>query len=202
MANLPPAQRGFCAIGSRCAAHARIVVLALLALCAARISLALAAEGAPDWLNAQLGGASATTQVATQNAYGQPAALATGELRLFSFGNRVFNTNWVAAPASVAGFDGLGPRLQPRIVLGLSHARWSWPATERRARSAGLDVGAPQCAGTGRARCRQSGAALRRPAQREGAAGCARRGAHDRDLYRTRGPLSGRHALSPRGAGI
>lgn len=29
--------------------------------------------------------------------------------RMFSFGNRLFNTNWVAAPASVKSFDGLGP---------------------------------------------------------------------------------------------
>jgi CxxC motif-containing protein (DUF1111 family) len=29
--------------------------------------------------------------------------------RPFSFGNRLFNTNWVQAPASVKAFDGLGP---------------------------------------------------------------------------------------------
>jgi CxxC motif-containing protein (DUF1111 family) len=29
--------------------------------------------------------------------------------RPFSFGNRLFNTNWVEAPASVKSFDGLGP---------------------------------------------------------------------------------------------
>jgi CxxC motif-containing protein (DUF1111 family) len=29
--------------------------------------------------------------------------------RPFSFGNRLFNTNWVTAPASVKSFDGLGP---------------------------------------------------------------------------------------------
>ncbi|MFO1036701.1 MAG: di-heme oxidoredictase family protein [Geminicoccaceae bacterium] len=29
--------------------------------------------------------------------------------RPFFFGNRIFNTNWVAAPASVKSFDGLGP---------------------------------------------------------------------------------------------
>ena len=29
--------------------------------------------------------------------------------RPFAFGNRLFNTNWVQAPASVATFDGLGP---------------------------------------------------------------------------------------------
>jgi len=29
--------------------------------------------------------------------------------RPFSFGNRLFNTNWVEAPGSVKAFDGLGP---------------------------------------------------------------------------------------------
>ncbi|MCC6919441.1 MAG: c-type cytochrome [Alphaproteobacteria bacterium] len=34
---------------------------------------------------------------------------APGRARVFSFGNRIFNTNWVQAPASVKAFDGLGP---------------------------------------------------------------------------------------------
>ena len=32
-----------------------------------------------------------------------------GHQRPFSFGNRLFNTNWVEAPGSVKSFDGLGP---------------------------------------------------------------------------------------------
>ena len=32
-----------------------------------------------------------------------------GRLRVFQFGNRLFNTNWVQAPGSVKSFDGLGP---------------------------------------------------------------------------------------------
>lgn len=32
-----------------------------------------------------------------------------GRARVFSFGNRIFNTNWVQAPGSVKSFDGLGP---------------------------------------------------------------------------------------------
>jgi len=32
-----------------------------------------------------------------------------GRARVFSFGNRLFNTNWTQAPASVKSFDGLGP---------------------------------------------------------------------------------------------
>ena len=33
----------------------------------------------------------------------------TEHQRPFSFGNRLFNTNWVEAPGSVKSFDGLGP---------------------------------------------------------------------------------------------
>lgn len=32
-----------------------------------------------------------------------------GRMRVFQFGNRLFNTNWVEAPGSVKSFDGLGP---------------------------------------------------------------------------------------------
>lgn len=32
-----------------------------------------------------------------------------GRMRVFQFGNRLFNTNWVQAPGSVKSFDGLGP---------------------------------------------------------------------------------------------
>lgn len=32
-----------------------------------------------------------------------------GRMRVFQFGNRLFNTNWVQAPGSVKAFDGLGP---------------------------------------------------------------------------------------------
>src|SRR5690606_38183629 len=40
----------------------------------------------------------------------KPAAnLPMSALRDFSFGNKLFNTNWVEAPASVTSLDGLGP---------------------------------------------------------------------------------------------
>ncbi len=46
----------------------------------------------------------------TRDAYSRPApGLSVTELRSFGLGNRVFNTRWVEAPASVSGFDGLGP---------------------------------------------------------------------------------------------
>jgi CxxC motif-containing protein (DUF1111 family) len=42
--------------------------------------------------------------------------------RPFSFGNRLFNTNWVEAPASVKSFDGLGP-LFNRVSCAGSHTK-------------------------------------------------------------------------------
>jgi CxxC motif-containing protein (DUF1111 family) len=46
----------------------------------------------------------------SRDAYSRPApGLSSLELRRFGLGNRVFNTRWVEAPASVSGFDGLGP---------------------------------------------------------------------------------------------
>ena len=45
-----------------------------------------------------------------RDAYARPApGLSITQLRRFGLGNRVFNTRWVEAPASVSGFDGLGP---------------------------------------------------------------------------------------------
>jgi CxxC motif-containing protein (DUF1111 family) len=44
------------------------------------------------------------------------------DLRRFTFGNRVFNTNWVAAPASVDAFDGLGPVFN-RVSCSACHTR-------------------------------------------------------------------------------
>jgi CxxC motif-containing protein (DUF1111 family) len=42
--------------------------------------------------------------------------------RPFSFGNRLFNTNWVQAPASVDSFDGLGP-LFNRVSCSACHTK-------------------------------------------------------------------------------
>ncbi|HKY92912.1 MAG TPA: di-heme oxidoredictase family protein, partial [Nevskiaceae bacterium] len=44
------------------------------------------------------------------------------QLRDFSFGNRLFNTNWVQAGASVASFDGLGPMFN-RVSCSGCHVR-------------------------------------------------------------------------------
>jgi CxxC motif-containing protein (DUF1111 family) len=55
-------------------------------------------------------GGDTTRPLETPDAFSFQAANAPREhQRPFSFGNRLFNTNWVEAPASVKSFDGLGP---------------------------------------------------------------------------------------------
>jgi CxxC motif-containing protein (DUF1111 family) len=60
-------------------------------------------------VSSQLGGGT-TRPIESPDAFSFQAANAPREhQRPFSFGNRLFNTNWVEAPASVKSFDGLGP---------------------------------------------------------------------------------------------
>ena len=55
-------------------------------------------------------GGDATVFVAGRNAFGQPIdTLTREERRAFAVGNNFFNDNWVTAPASTEGRDGLGP---------------------------------------------------------------------------------------------
>lgn len=55
-------------------------------------------------------GGEATIFNTSREAYAKPLAnLPTVDLRKFTFGNKMFNTNWVQAPASVTSLDGLGP---------------------------------------------------------------------------------------------
>lgn len=52
---------------------------------------------------------------ATGNAFGYPLPLlAASERRAFAVGNAIFRANWVAAPASTKGLDGLGPLFNAR----------------------------------------------------------------------------------------
>jgi len=104
----------------------------LIALCVGTVAAAGAAavaaidsataDDAPPWLSTQSGGA-ATLAIANENAYARPIeAMPVEKLRDFTFGNRIFNTNWVAAPASVDGFDGLGPVFN-RVSCSGCHTR-------------------------------------------------------------------------------
>jgi CxxC motif-containing protein (DUF1111 family) len=113
--------------------HARVptrgVLIALCAACAAGLAPVSAAtidsstaDRVPLWLTTQSGGA-ATLAITNENAYARPIeAMPVEKLRDFTFGNRIFNTNWVAAPASVDGFDGLGPVFN-RVSCSGCHTR-------------------------------------------------------------------------------
>lgn len=63
----------------------------------------------------ELSGGATTIFDATRNAFSFPARNLRESLRpAFFVGNSFFNQNWVAAPASVAGRDGLGPLFNAR----------------------------------------------------------------------------------------
>ncbi len=56
------------------------------------------------------GGDLATVFKTNRTAFAQPITNLDGKRRrIFSFGDRLFNTKWVVAPASVSSLDGLGP---------------------------------------------------------------------------------------------
>jgi len=98
-------------------------VSATLALSAAQASKVVPSSASiPEWLSARSGG-DATLAIANENAYARAiATMPPEDLRKFTFGNRVFNTNWVAAPASVDVFDGLGPVFN-RVSCSACHTR-------------------------------------------------------------------------------
>jgi CxxC motif-containing protein (DUF1111 family) len=86
------------------------------------VATAGAAEPPPAWFGAPIAG-DATLDIANENAFARPIpTLPVEDLRRFTFGNRLFNTNWVAAPASVDAFDGLGP-LFNRVSCSACHVR-------------------------------------------------------------------------------
>lgn len=62
-------------------------------------------------------------KIVTQMAFTLPiAGLDADRQRDFFFGNRLFNTNWVAAPSSTEKFDGLGPTFN-RVSCDACHLR-------------------------------------------------------------------------------
>ncbi len=69
-------------------------------------------------LTPQLGGDTSRV-ISTEKAYTYMAENSPVERqRVFFFGNRIFNTNWVAFPASVKLFDGLGPTFNRNSCSG------------------------------------------------------------------------------------
>lgn len=96
--------------------------------CAIAVSIAmiLAPAAAQDSTARGIGerlGGDAGRPAFGQAAFALPAPnLDARQLRDFAFGNRLFNTNWVQAGASVASFDGLGP-LFNRVSCSGCHVR-------------------------------------------------------------------------------
>ncbi len=89
-------------------------------------ALLLAYGGALTAATSQLmvaSGGALTRAADNRNAFALPApGLSAQELRDFNFGNRLFNTNWLVAPASVDTFDGLGPTFN-RVSCSGCHLR-------------------------------------------------------------------------------
>jgi CxxC motif-containing protein (DUF1111 family) len=68
-------------------------------------------------------GGETTQPTRGKNSFTLPAANINREqLRIFFFGNKLFNTNWVIAPASVKTLDGLGPTFN-RVSCSGCHLR-------------------------------------------------------------------------------
>lgn len=68
-------------------------------------------------------GGDTTVFNSSRDAFAKPLAnLPTKDLRQFAFGNKIFNTNWVQAPASVTSLDGLGPTFN-RVSCSGCHTR-------------------------------------------------------------------------------
>ncbi|MGL4489639.1 MAG: di-heme oxidoredictase family protein, partial [Rhizobiaceae bacterium] len=85
------------------------ILTALAAAASLGVFVTAKAQNGPQTITANLGG-DTTRPLSGKTAFTMPAAnLSEEHQRAFSFGNRLFNTNWVIAPASVKSFDGLGP---------------------------------------------------------------------------------------------
>lgn len=68
-------------------------------------------------------GGESTQPTRGKNSFSLPAAnINRDQLRIFFFGNKLFNTNWVIAPASVKSLDGLGPTFN-RVSCSGCHLR-------------------------------------------------------------------------------
>lgn len=64
-------------------------------------------------------GGETSVEVTNQHAFAKSLSnLPVPKLRDFAYGNRLFNTNWVTAPASVEHFDGLGPLFNRNSCVG------------------------------------------------------------------------------------
>lgn len=102
----------------KCAVNRTSFLLFLLlwgGLCISKNLQALDNSDKRDFRSKLMSGGETTVINTSREAFAKPAAnLPMAKLRDFTFGNRVFNTKWVTAPASVKSFDGLGPLFNQR----------------------------------------------------------------------------------------
>ncbi|MBS2011323.1 MAG: thiol oxidoreductase [Deltaproteobacteria bacterium] len=118
-----------------------VVALALSATCAAvACDDGDVTEGLGPEVGAELLGGETTVFDESPSAFSRPARNLTPEERdVFALGDHFFNRNWVAAPASTAANDGLGPLFN---ALGCSachlHDGRSAPPLDASAASSGL----------------------------------------------------------------
>jgi CxxC motif-containing protein (DUF1111 family) len=118
----------------------RTLIAVVFSFYACVLVLACADGGfrAPGISDSDLAGGQTTVHNTSRDAFAKPANnLPTKDLRTFTFGNKMFNTNWVTAPASVQTLDGLGP-LFNRVSCAACHfkdGRGHAPADEAEPRS-------------------------------------------------------------------
>ncbi len=89
-----------------------LTIMAATSLALAAIATEITTNKPADFMPVSpfLGAATTQTKSTSDAAFTLMATNALAEhQRPFFFGNRLFNTNWVIAPASVKSFDGLGP---------------------------------------------------------------------------------------------
>jgi CxxC motif-containing protein (DUF1111 family) len=98
--------------------HGRSVAGALNVALVVALVLASCGGDARQPPDARLGGDTSRASKG-QSSFGLPApSLTTEERRLFEVGNSLFTSNWVTAPASTTGRDGLGPLFNSRACSG------------------------------------------------------------------------------------
>lgn len=90
----------------------------LASLLVASLVIASCGDDQPTALDPDLGGATSRS-ASGQTAFGLPApSLTTDERRLFEVGDSLFTKNWVSAPSSTTGRDGLGPMFNAHACSG------------------------------------------------------------------------------------
>lgn len=90
--------------------HSRRLVAILLIIVGGWCGYAIWSDQRASNERTALSGGETTVHLRSRKSFEMAASnLTPEELDKFQYGNRLFNTNWVIAPASVQNFDGLGP---------------------------------------------------------------------------------------------